>query len=709
MDARILAIAIERETDIILARQRTRKIAALLGFDEQDQTRITTAVSEIVRNALEYGNGGRVQYRLRDFGQSQALEIAITDNGPGIPNLQDILAGRHRSTTGMGVGILGARRLMDDFSIESSAQGTKVVLTKMVPARSRPSAATVARIGEALAVEERLDPLNEIRSQNREMLMQLEELQRRKEELEQVNQELQDTNRGVVALYAELDERADHLRRADQLKSRFLSNMSHEFRTPLNSILSLSRLLLERVDGELSAEQEKQVFFIRKAAENLTELVNDLLDIARVEAGKVVVAPKEFTVNDLFGALRGMLRPLLVGDAVSLIFEEPHAPLPLITDEGKVSQILRNFLSNAIKFTERGEVRVAAKLDDEADSVTFEVTDTGVGIAPEDIDAIWEEFEQVANRLQGRVKGTGLGLPLARRFANLLGGSVSVESVVGRGSTFRLTIPRVFAAGNDQADVTVDWKLEPGRVPVLVLEDNAADAFSIERALAHTRYQPLPARDIGEARRVLERVTPVAILLDVMLATEESWRFLIEMKQNEKTHEIPIVVVSSADEERKARSFGADDYLAKPADRAQIVKALDNVTGSHSVTKVLLVDDEEMSRYVVRQLLPRGAFDLREAETVLDGLQKAATDVPDVILFDLKMDNIDGFEFLERLGEADKLSRVPAVALTSMQLGDQDRRRLARSASVLSKFDLTTDVLVGAIRSALHGAESHGP
>jgi CheY-like chemotaxis protein len=346
--------------------------------------------------------------------------------------------------------------------------------------------------------------------------------------------------------------------------------------------------------------------------------------------------------------------------------------------------------------------------DAESGTVTFEVRDTGVGIPPEHIDAIWEEFEQVANRLQGRTKGTGLGLPLARRLATLLGGAVSAESAPGRGSTFRLTIPRVFVGAREEAAVVVEWKLDPDRLPVLALEDNAADAFSVERALAHSRYQAIPARDIAEARRVLERVTPSAILLDVMLATEESWRFLIEMKHNDKTHSIPIIVVSTTDEERKARNFGADDYIEKPADQARLVRALDAVTGSQSVTKVLLVDDEEMSRYVVRQLLPRGAFELQEAATALDGLQKAATDVPDVILFDLKMDNIDGFGFLERLGAAEKLCHVPAVAITSMHLGEDDRRRLSRSARVLSKYDLTTDVLVGAIRSALGHVGSPG-
>ena len=298
-----------------------------------------------------------------------------------------------------------------------------------------------------LAADGPADAMAEIGRQNQQILLQLEELQSRQEDLQRLNQELQDTNRGVVALYAELDERADHLRRADELKSKFLSHMSHEFRTPLNSILALSRLLLARSDGELTAEQETQIRFIRKAAENLTELVDDLLDLAKVEAGKTVVVASPFTAASLFGALRGMLRPLLVGDAVALVFEDPRDVPPLDTDEGKVSQILRNFISNAIKFTERGEVRVWATADPVADTVSLHVRDTGIGIAASDIEIIFQEFGQVAHRLQGRVKGTGLGLPLAKKLAELLGGRITVESTPGEGSTFSVTVPRIYHAG----------------------------------------------------------------------------------------------------------------------------------------------------------------------------------------------------------------------------------------------------------------------
>src|SRR4029077_13661677 len=240
---------------------------------------------------------------------------------------------------------------------------------------------------------------------------------------------------------------------ADELKSRFLSNMSHEFRTPLNSILALSRLLQTLRDARLTPEQERQVNFIRQAAENLTELVDDLLDIAKVEAGKTVVSAAEFEATDLFSTMRGMLRPLLFGDDVALVFDEPTGLPPLVTDEGKVSQILRNFISNAIKFTEAGEVRVWAEAGPATDQITFHVRDTGVGIAEADIEAIWQEFAQISGPRQAKVKGTGLGLPLSRRLPELLQGEVGVTSRPGKGSTFSLTLPRIYPLHAEASDL----------------------------------------------------------------------------------------------------------------------------------------------------------------------------------------------------------------------------------------------------------------
>lgn len=265
-------------------------------------------------------------------------------------------------------------------------------------------------------------------------------LQARAAEVDALRAELEETNRGVLALYAELDLQAEQLRQANELKSRFLAYMSHEFRTPIGSIRSIARLLADRVDGPLTPEQETQVRFIQDAAAEFSDMVDDLLDLAKVEAGRVDISPAWFKLVDLFSALRGMFKPILVNPDVTLVFEEPQGVPELYSDDRKLSQILRNFISNALKFTAQGEVRVSARRDGEA-SVTFAVADTGIGIDPRFHHAIFEDFVQVDSPVQKRLRGTGLGLALSRRLAELLGGSVALQSELGKGSVFSVTLP----------------------------------------------------------------------------------------------------------------------------------------------------------------------------------------------------------------------------------------------------------------------------
>ncbi|GAA0910717.1 ATP-binding protein [Rothia nasimurium] len=256
--------------------------------------------------------------------------------------------------------------------------------------------------------------------------------------------ELDETNQGVLALYAELDIQAEQLRQASELKSRFLSYMSHEFRTPLGSILSMTRLLVDELDGPLNEEQHKQVGFVAGAARELSDMVDDLLDLAKIEAGRITISPAWFELVDLFAALRGMFRPIVDTTEADLIFEEPQGMPKLYTDDKKLAQILRNFISNALKFTPRGEVRVSAEL--EADGrVRFSVRDTGIGIPPDLQGILFEDFTQVDSPLQRRVRGTGLGLSLCRQFAHLLGGEVGLESTPGKGSVFHVVLPRQLA------------------------------------------------------------------------------------------------------------------------------------------------------------------------------------------------------------------------------------------------------------------------
>ncbi|MGJ7575428.1 sensor histidine kinase [Variovorax sp. RB2P76] len=259
-------------------------------------------------------------------------------------------------------------------------------------------------------------------------------------EVDELRAELEETNRGVVALYAELDAQAQELQKATELKSRFLAYMSHEFRTPINAIRSIARLLSDRVDGPLTPEQEKQVGFVDTTATELADMVDDLLDLAKIEAGRVDISPAWFEMVDLFSALRGMFRPVLHNPATALIFEEPEGLPKLYTDDRKLSQILRNFISNALKFTPHGEVRVTAmRVGD--DAIRFSVSDTGIGIAPEHHAAVFDDFSQVDSPVQKRLRGTGLGLSLSRQLAVLLGGHVELASELGKGSVFSVTLP----------------------------------------------------------------------------------------------------------------------------------------------------------------------------------------------------------------------------------------------------------------------------
>ena len=279
----ILTLRLRHERHVVHARQRARDIAALLGFEHQEQIRLATAASELARNAFRYASNGAVEFLVRGA-PPQCFVIAVTDLGPGISNLSEILDGKYISRTGLGKGIVGTRRLMDQFEIKSSDDGTTVEAGKSLPATAPPvDAERIRKIVNELARRGATDPFDEVERQNQELLRTLARTCscEKQDQLAELNCELEDTNRGVVALYAELDQNADDLRRVSDLKTSFLSNLSHEFRTPLNSITSLCQMLIHRSDGDLSAEQEKQVVYIQKSAAELTELVNDLLDLAK--------------------------------------------------------------------------------------------------------------------------------------------------------------------------------------------------------------------------------------------------------------------------------------------------------------------------------------------------------------------------------------------------------------------------------------------
>jgi CheY-like chemotaxis protein len=411
------------------------------------------------------------------------------------------------------------------------------------------------------------------------------------------------------------------------------------------------------------------------------------------------VHPSSFEVTALFGALRGMLRPLLVNQSLALVFEEPEGVPPLYSDESKVSQILRNFISNALKYTEHGEVRVSVALTEDRNDVQFRVADTGIGIPDRDLARIFDEFVQIENPLQKRVKGTGLGLPLSKRLAELLNGRIAVESALGIGSTFSLTIPLVYRGATLPEIPAAD----PNRVPILLVEDADEDALLVERALAATRYQPFRARTAEAADSLMAAVKPAAILLDIRLYGDDVWDFLARLKRDPSTAHRPVVIVSTIGDEQKGFALGADAYCVKPVDRGSLLSTLDRLVGGvRAPLRVLTIDDEEASRYIIRQLLHGTEYELIEASTGSEGLRKARRESPpDVILLDLRLTDTTGFDVLDRLRADPATAAIPVLVVTSQRLSEDDRNRLTPAATLLSKTSLTRAALQAAVARAV--------
>jgi signal transduction histidine kinase/ActR/RegA family two-component response regulator len=587
---RIVRLRLGAQADVVVARQRARQVAEFLGMDTATQTRLATAVSEIARNALVHGGGGHADLLLA-AGRRARLLVRISDEGSGLPaSLRDevddrtspVLLGPQR-----GGGLAVARRLAHSFDVQSSAGGSTITLGMPLPAGAVASAAAAASVADALARRPPDSLLEELHRQNQEMLGVLENLLNRQDELlrlneeleetnrgvvalhEELTRELEETNRGVVALYGELDERSEQLRRTNNLKDQFISYLSHEFRTPVHSIIALAHIMLSSEEQPLTAEQLTQVRLIRRSSGTLLDLVDDLLDLAKIAAGRLTVSADVFSVNELLGALRAMMRPLVTSDAVSLIIEEPVGIQPLFSDQGKLGQILRNLVSNALKFTGEGEVRVGVAMVGH-DRIAFTVSDTGVGIAPADHERIFREYEQVSGPFQRRRKGTGLGLPLSRRLAELLGGTIALESEVGAGATFRLEVPiRLQAEAAPEAPRAKQFVPAAGNAHILVVDDDEAARYVLRHFLESLGFTVSEVSNAADGLRLARQQQPGAIFVDLVMPGMSGFELVQRLAGDPQTAAIPIIVRTGkrlTEAERQSLLEHAADVLTKDED-----------------------------------------------------------------------------------------------------------------------------------------------
>jgi signal transduction histidine kinase len=430
--------------DVFTVRQLGREVAREVGLDQQDQTRLATALSEVSRVLLAEDATAEVVFRVATDGVSPTLTVTVENHG-------------RDDAERIGSQLAQVGRLVDKLEVDDGDIGTVVRMARRLPASAAPlTPERMDDIRAGLARHVPGTPLDELNVQNQQLIAALDEVRAQRDDLARLNaeleetnrgvmalyhqlsDELEETNRGVVALYAELDEKSVQLRAASEAKSRFLANVSHELRAPVTAIIGLGRLLTDDGSDRLTEEQRRQVDLIRGSATDLLSLVNDLLDLAKAEAGRVEPSWTEVDLKAMFGQLRGTLRPLATRTEVTFRIEEPGLG-SLWSDEALLGRILRNLLTNALKFTAAGSVRLSVRpIDGDAE---FVVADTGTGIPPELHERIFEEFYQVPASTTLSGKGTGLGLPYARRLAGVLGGALRVDSTPGEGSTFTLRLP----------------------------------------------------------------------------------------------------------------------------------------------------------------------------------------------------------------------------------------------------------------------------
>ncbi|MBL9100433.1 MAG: response regulator [Myxococcales bacterium] len=545
---------------------------------------------------------------------------------------------------------------------------------------------------------------------HREVVAQKRELERRHRELAAMTQSLRDSNSGLLTMHAEVAQHADELHRQNEIKARVVANVSHEFRTPLHAILGLTQLLADGADGPLAPEQRKQVLFIRSSAEELLQLVNDVLDLTRVEAGRAPLRLGRFGLEEFVASLRGMLRPLVPeGGAVSLDFVDAPADVELESDRGKLSQVLRNLVANALKFTERGHVRVTAEAVDDGATVRFSVADTGVGIPPELHDKVFEEFVQVEGPRQSRLPGTGLGLPLARQLTAMLSGELGLHSEPGVGSTFTVEVPRVHPEASEMRVISARSAEQPvGPASILVVEDDRKTIFIYEKYLTMAGFHVVPVRDLEAARAVLAVAKPAAIVLDIVLESETSWSFLAEIKRNPHTADIPVLVVTVTNREQKARALGADEFWLKPIDQDRLLRKLRSLARANPAPRVLVVDDDERARYIMRRHLRDTPYQLIEAADGHAGIEAARTRRPHVIFLDFLLDRMTAFDVLDELKADPRTRSIPVIIITSHVLAADDRLRLlAEAEAVISKESLSRELAINRIRDALAKAGVH--
>ena len=503
--------------------------------------------------------------------------------------------------------------------------------------------------------------------------------------VEERTRQLSQTNEQLREAEAEAD-------RANRAKSRFLASMSHELRTPLNAILGFSELLSDpsrRTFDE--ATRQRFIGQIHSSGKHLLQLINDILDLSKVEAGQMELHRQQVEVEVAVREVIATVEPLARSKAMALKGEvEPD--LALDADAGKLKQMLLNLLSNAIKFTgDGGAVTVNARRN--GSWIEIAVTDTGIGIAASDLDRLFGEFQQLDQQPGGRQEGTGLGLALTRRFAQLHGGTVSVVSERGKGSTFTIRLPARAAIHPSATAASPSSEAGADNPLVLVVDDNSQAAEILGRHLEHGGFRFEVAHNGAEALRMTTELMPMAVILDILLPEIDGWEVLTRLKENPTTRNIPVVIVSVVDNPALGRALGAIDYFVKPVDGKALLSRLGQFTftakSKGADVRVLVVDDEPANIERVVSLLEPAGFTVLQAGGGQEGIDIARAEKPNLVLLDLMMPGVNGFDVVEALRSDEDTRTIPIMVLTAKTLSEDDKRALNGNVAAIFERNST--------------------
>ncbi|GEM_PF-252353 len=502
----------------------------------------------------------------------------------------------------------------------------------------------------------------------------------------------------TAVLYQEAQETAIKLQEVDKLKNQFMANMSHELRTPLNSIIGFSRVILKGIDGPLTEMQKTDLTAIYESGRNLLELINDILDISKIDAGKMEMV---FEPTDLQEIVRGVVTTIagqLKGSPVELLTDLPDQLPVVLADGRRIRQVLTNMVGNAVKFTEHGYIKISASYD--SYQVVMSVEDTGIGIPYDRRHAVFEKFEQVDSSSTRRYGGTGLGLPLSREFVRLHGGDMDFESVVGEGSRFFFWIPIGGPSSKrEEADKTAP---SPDARTILTVDDDEGVITLFQRYLEKQGYK-VAGMTTGEGVvETARRLKPYAITLDVIMPGKDGWQIIQELRADPDTRDIPIIVCSILSDADKGMSIGVADYLVKPVTEQDLLDALVHLEHPGAAGHVLVVDDNADDRKLLRRILEDAGYKVEEATGGAEAINAIHTNPPNLIVLDLMMPDVDGFAVLENLKMAPLTRDIPVVVVTAKELGKSERERLQqRVEALLQKGLFDQNQLLNDVLSAL--------